>query len=156
MEYQQQDLEASPAAARSYEFAFLILDESQWDGLAQALAKHQITGYSAPVLKRIQLAYPINKVTAAVFGFVHFSANPQSVKELEHNLRTQAGLLRSMIMVATPASKQSAGRAASPEEMKASPDQIAPHKEQSGTEPAPAALTNEDLEKTIEKMLQSQ
>lgn len=87
--------------SKIYEFGYLLkadLKEEEILDFSEKLRK-KITEKKGLILtegktKKITLAYPISKETMAVFNWVKFTINPNSIKELEEYLKKESLVLR--------------------------------------------------------------
>ncbi len=133
---------------KQYEVSFLLKEEG---GLGSVVKFINASGgeieLESPVAK-IALAYPIKKETQAYFGYIHFSALPGEIKNLEHEMETNLGVLRHLII--TPPFKKAPPRQRPEGALKAPVKQTIPRPT---TEIKSETLTNEDLEKKIEEIL---
>lgn len=86
-----------------YEITFLAIDAAGVDAVKKNLA-----GLSAeivtegPAAER-QLAYPIDKRTSALFGYIHFKMLSANVKPLNDALTLDKSILRFLIITPIPA-----------------------------------------------------
>jgi ribosomal protein S6 len=141
---------------KRYELGFLIPTEEAYSQVSALLAQHGARIVSEGAFKKLQLSYPIKKTVSAVFGFVHFEAEPAQVKVIEHEFLTKPFLLRSIILALSP--KDSSGGSDSQKTGKSADRSLPTGDSQSekvtGIQSDSSAVTNELLEKTIEEMLQ--
>lgn len=140
---------------KHYEIGFLVATEEAAPELAAFVKKYVANVTTEGSLRRIRLAYAINKETSAVFGFFQFMAAPEKVKQLEQDLRTHPLVIRSLIVKLPKASKSAPRR--DPAAMAASPrPSYRPQASRSAPEQPKVvpALSNEALEKKIEEILQ--
>lgn len=127
---------------KEYEIAFLTRAEEDAAEVTKLLATHgaQIKGEGS--IKKIALAYKIKGEVQAYFCVFRFDATGDAVKALEHDLRTNNAVLRALILK-VEAVKETASRPRAPRPVAAA----------SARPAAPAPLSNEALEKTIEQIL---
>jgi ribosomal protein S6 len=139
------------ADKKEYEIAVLLKEEGSVKDVLKLLSQHGLEVREEGPLKKIQLAYPVEKATNAHFGFFHVLGLPAEVKLLEHDMRTQGGILRSLI-VTLPSDKAEAEGAMRMRR----PISRRPMATDAPTAPAPVrkALSNEAIEKKIEEILQ--
>jgi len=132
---------------REYEFAFLLKEEGDISALLNILHKSGAEIISQGTLKKITLAYPINKLDQANFGYLYMRLLPSSLKDLEKVLENTPAVLRSLILskpfVEQPSPEAQAANRASKRE--ATPREAQP------TSSLP--LSNEDLERKIDEIL---
>ncbi len=133
---------------KAYEVSFLAETEEKIEDVKRLVGQHGATVSSISMPKKINLAYPINHLTQAVFMALKITAAPEKIKMLEKDLRGNKNVVRSLI-VTLPREKEeevkdekkygvSMRRGVSRE----------PHVEK--TKP----LSNEAIEKKIEEILQ--
>lgn len=138
---------------KSYELAFLINKEDFVRELERILKQHNMDIGSAAQSRKISLAYDINKFNQAYFISFQTESPPADVKALERDLKTFPEILRFMVMRLP---KQAARPVYSREDSSARRPKIfikrdAPTHELPGRQ---EVLSNEDLEKKIEEILQ--
>lgn len=133
---------------KEYELSFLLKDEEGIAALQGMLTKFGCTTTSQSEIKRIVLAYPIKKETSALFGYVYFMATPEHMKDFTHELRLESHVLR-FLLINKPikrefisASEGSPRRTSETSEKEALSEEKQSH-----------AVTNEDLEKKLEEIL---
>ncbi len=86
------------ADKKSYELSFLIQKEETANDILRLLGQHGIEVVSQPTIKKISLAYKISRVETANFGFAALFALPADIKSLEGDLKSNADILRFMIV----------------------------------------------------------
>ncbi len=139
---------------KNYELAILLKSEDQVMEISAFLGQHQATLSGEPHIKKIALAYPIKKEREAIFVSYLFSATPDNAKKLEKSLSMRVDVLRSMIMIATPA-EEGRSQLGDPSFARRLPRAAAPATATPVAKPAAAShLTNDALEKKIEEILQ--
>lgn len=136
---------------KTYEIAYLLTDPTVQETLLKLLNQHGGEVSYQGELKEIKLAYPVQKHTAAHFGFAQFKISPEAVVKYGAALKLQKDVLRIMIISyapkavkPVPAASYSKVAAAAPESVKADVEKPKPG------EP----LSNELLEKKLEEILQ--
>jgi ribosomal protein S6 len=144
---------------KHYEMGFLLKAEDKKGEIAKILKTKNAEITEESPVSGIKLAYPIKKENFAYFGFVRFLAEPSALKELDYEARNNPDLLRHIITV-YPAEKITKARRErrpfSREEKTSREPQaqrtaapVAPRKPRK-----PESLTNEDLEKRLEEILE--
>lgn len=83
---------------KNYEIGFLMKTEQDREDLVKILKDRQFLIIDDGEFSRIKLAYPIKKENFAYFGYLYFSGNPKSVKELENELKVLPKILRFIII----------------------------------------------------------
>ncbi len=144
---------------KEYELALLLKSEDNLAGILALVGQHNADGVSEPRAKRLQLAYEIKKHTEAVFIYFTFKMFGDDMKNLEHELNSNADVLRFMVIASPAPAERNAGSAMPPREERRSrsaapytPPAAAPSET---PRPAPSKpLSNEALEKKIEEILQ--
>ena len=133
---------------KSYEIAYLIPTEEANKDLVSVVTKHGAEVRMEGGLKQLRLAYQINKVDQAYFGYLQFRAVPEQTKQLEQALRSTSYVLRSLITTLPVPSTKNEGTGAprAPRPMVRPPIEKKPV--------VAPALSNEALEKKIEEILQ--
>ena len=133
---------------KEYELSFLLRDEEGITALQGMLTKFGCAITSQSEIKRIVLAYPIKKETSALFGYVYFNAVPEQMKEFTHELRLEAPVLR-FLLINKPIKREFVSASeGSPRRTSDVSD-----KEVVSEEKPSHAVTNEDLEKKLEEIL---
>lgn len=129
---------------KNYEISYLLRSEAGMGEVSRLLRQHEGEILEEVPPKNIALAYKIEKLTSAPFGYTIFSMSPENVPELGKNLKTNQGLLRFLI-ITPPFTKQ---------EVTPSPrrSRSAPEKTGDSSKSSPS-LSNEALEKKIEEIL---
>ncbi len=144
------DNNTEPKEKREYELAVLLKGEESAKEVLSLLARHNVEAREEGQLKKIQLAYPVNRERQAHFGSFHILGFPLEIKSLENDLRNQNGVLRSMI-ISLPSDKVAAeGAMRTRRPMSSSPRRPMPSLEPT----ARGTLSNEAIEKKIEEILQ--
>ncbi len=134
---------------KEYELSFLLRNEEGIAALQGMLTKFGCVPTSQSEIKRIVLAYPIKKETSALFGYVYFMATPEHMKEFTHELRLESHVLR-FLLINKPIKREFVSAS------EGSPRRGAPEvseKEGVSEEKPSHAVTNEDLEKKLEEIL---
>lgn len=144
---------------KNYEIGFLLKSEDKRPEIKKILEgrKAEITEEGA--VTGIKLAYPIKKENFAYFGYVRFLAEPSAVKEIDEEIKQNPALLRHLIVIYPAkkiskirkerrsfAAKESSIKKLSDAQTGAAPVFKKPRKTET--------LTNEDLEKKLEEILE--
>jgi ribosomal protein S6 len=135
---------------REYELGFMLTDDQAITSINEILTRHGAKVTFQSEIKRMLLAYPIKKETSAFFGYLYFFASSESVKEMNHELMLTSSVLR-FIIVKDPIKKDASSSYYGTEQGRPS----GAHKEEKSEEAPKAAdaVTNEDLEKKLEEIL---
>lgn len=131
---------------KEYEISFLVRQEEQSQEVAKVLNRHGAQISHEGQVTKMRLAYPIKKETNACFGYYWFFAAPEAVVQIDNDLRLSKEVLRFMV-VASPVKKSASERRDVRETPKSAPQAPAPVAQE-------RELTNEDLEKKLEEILQ--
>ena len=129
---------------KEYELSFWLKDEGGLEKIKALMANYGLEATYAPELRRMQLAYPINKETSAVFGTYHFMADSDIVDSLKKELKVESQCLRFMISN-NPMKKVEEREYHKPQMSEKKPEKT----EQKTTD----IVTNEELEKKLEEIL---
>jgi ribosomal protein S6 len=144
---------------KEYELALLLKSEEDLAGVIKLAGQHNAEGVSEPRAKRLQLSYEIKGHTEGVFVYFTFKMFGDDIKAFEHDLNTQANVLRFMV-IASPAPAERIATSAMPPREERRPrtpnyGSAAPAAPSEAPRPAPSKpLSNEALEKKIEEILQ--
>ena len=140
--------------ARDYEIALLLPQEELLPNILKILGQHKIEIKTEESVKKIGLAYNIAHAKEAYFVFFHVSALPDDIKLLEANLRSDAQVLRFLIirLPGTKAERDEASKRSSRPSFRPSPRRSAGIPIADSRQPS--AISNEALEKKIEEILQ--
>ncbi len=130
---------------KEYELGFLLKDEQGISAVLALLNKFSCNVSSQSDVRRITLAYPIKKEMGAWFGYVLFSGTPDVIRELNHELQLESGVLRFIIIANPPKRDVRPFSDFAPRR--------APEKKQEDVPQAADTVTNEDLEKKLEEIL---
>lgn len=142
-------MEPNEKDKKEYELGYMAKDESAPADILGAVraAGGEVT-LEGPV-NRVRLAYEIKKENEAFFGFVQFAMKPDAVKGLSDALSLKPDVLRFLLVTPPPMKdRRRSGDDAKP--ASAAPQDRAVRSEVKAAGP----LSNEDLEKTIEEILQ--
>lgn len=127
-----------------YELAFWLKDESDASKIKSIMDDLGLQPFLTSELRHLQFAYPINKLTAGYFGFIHFEGLPENVSALNHALKVENACLR-YIISKNPIKKMEVREMRRP---------IPEKKAEKPAEPKSSeVVTNEELEKKLEEIL---
>ncbi|MBU6500294.1 MAG: 30S ribosomal protein S6 [Patescibacteria group bacterium] len=134
------------ADKKSYELSFLVQKEEAAADILRLMGQHSVEAGPISPIKKISLAYKIKHLDSANFGFVHVSAYPSDIKLLEHDLSTNAEVLRFLI-ISLPKRQIMSEQSRSPRKpiIRKTVRPAAPSE--------PKTLSNEILEQKIEEIL---
>lgn len=139
------------AGKKKYELSFLVKSENDVREVLKLLAQHQAEILGERPLKKLNLAYEINRVPQAYFGSINFTGAPADAKSLERDLGANAAVLRALI-VKLPKEKIAPIATG---EFRAPAKPLAPRRPPRVEMPQqPKPLSNEAIEKKIEEILQ--
>ena len=144
-----------PSETKLYEISFLVKDEKGGEEILKLLKRSGADVALEGTFERIPLAYPIEKETAAFFGYFHFRAAPNVGAALQREMQTHPAALRFLILT-SPYIKPKPREARPFRETQSAPAVRLPAERIERTERKreSAPLSNEALEKKIEEILQ--
>lgn len=128
---------------KEYELAFVVKNDSAAGEIKDLILRSGAEITQEPNTSRIRLAYEIKKEREAIFGFMQFVLDPDAVKSISDSLNLRQDILRFLIV--TPPPMKEKRRTEMP------PREIRP---QRTLEPKTTPLSNQELEKKIEEILQ--
>lgn len=138
---------------KDYELAFLVKDEGATGDLKGIVRQHEVEIQSESLLKKINLAYKIDGVHEAYFGFLRLQALPAAMQSLARDLKTSQAFVRFLVVSLPKGNKvmsSSLGRPQRPPLRRAPLAKEIPQSKPLSSEP----ISNEALEKKIEEILQ--
>lgn len=135
---------------REYEIAFLLKEEGDLEALKGLLKQHGATFSFESPLKKVALAYKIEKQEVAHFGFLRFTAPADQIPILEHALTLHHTVLRSLVVKYVPV-EVSTSQGITPHD--STSETPISSSQQSAPSQSNLPLSNEDLEKKIEEIL---
>lgn len=137
---------------RNYEIGFLVKDENP-QVIEDGLQKHNFVITKKGPLVKIRLAYPINKLSQAYFGFFQFEGDVSSLAPLHKVLKFNQDIIRYLLIKIPPVvdGERSAVTEKNKDYKRSSQIRTAP--EARFRKPVESTLTNKELEETIEKIL---
>lgn len=130
-----------------YEISFILKTEDA-SLLQRVFSRHGAETQEGAPLKKIRLAYPIKKSEYGFLGSFKFEVKPESLEKISSDLKLEEDLLR--YMVTKPAERVTSVRS----EGKTPPAVSVGRKTDEPKRHADQGLTNEELEKKIEEILQ--
>lgn len=136
------------AEDRYYELGFLVKEESS-DPVKKILQKNNAVVFEESALTKVSLAYPIKKEKMAFFGYCRFTALPEAAAVIQEALKFQPEVLR-VIFIKLSESAVRAAKANQGGEIKRPVRRRETEVKKEGAE---SGLSNEDLEKKIEEIL---
>ena len=139
---------------KEYELAVLLKNEEDLGAAVALVRRHNGEISLEPRVKKLTFAYEIKKHKEGAFAYMNFKAMPADAKELEHDLRTTAEVLRSMIIASPAPAAQPGERPMMPMGGPRRTRIIRPAGTPEAKPAAPSPLSNEALEKKIEEILQ--
>ena len=139
-------MEKSEAPVNDYEVSFLTKTEDAAERVVGFVGQHVAVGLKSPA-RRIMFSYPIKKETGGCFVFLSVRGEPENIKQLERDLKTNADVLRSII-IRLRTGKAGAVAATSAPKTRQAPSRPRPEAS------SPMPLSNEALERKIEEILQ--
>lgn len=131
--------------SKSYEIAFLVKSEEGVTAISSVLAEVGATVTVGARPAELRLAYPIEKVSSALFGFIDFTAPPSAIARIRESLAFSPQLLR--FLVVTPPPVREAPRSRRPSVRDSRQDQ--PRAVSRGE----SHVSNEALEQKLEEIL---
>jgi small subunit ribosomal protein S6 len=129
-----------------YEISF-VLKEEDASPVKKIFSGHGAEIGSEEELRKIQLAYPMKKKEYGFFGSFRFEAGAEELKKIFSDLKLADGVLRYMVV------RREEKKEESRERSRVSQPAVYKKTEELKRHPEPA-LTNEELEKKIEEILQ--
>lgn len=133
---------------KAYEVSFLLASAEKVESVKRLLNQHGIDIKEEQTPKNINLAYPIEKVTQALFCAITVFSEPEKIKLLEKDMKTSRDILRCLIVILP---KEKAGESSDQSKRVSSPVRRVTVIQR---ELKPKTLSNEALEKKIEEILQ--
>lgn len=125
-----------------YEIGFLLRNEEGLSFIKRLLAEQGAEiSYESP-LKQMTLAYPIEKQTGALFGFIHFSAQSENLPKIMRQVELEKESILRTLVITNPITGYRQEREERPLSAEGSSTKSA------------SEVTNEDLEKTLQDILE--
>ncbi len=136
---------------KTYEIGFLTKEEDGVQEIANIINGHKATIINDGQIKKIQLSYPIEKQTAAYFGYLLFSLEPQSLAKLSDALKINSKILRFLIII--PTTVKPLAPSAGPVKKDYPIKPVKPVQQLQQKTSQPQTLSNEALERKLEEIL---
>ena len=137
---------------KKYEISFLVRDENGQQEITKTLESCQASIIDGGNVLRINLAYQIKKENEAYFGYLHFLANTDKIKNISDDLKLNQKVLRFLII--TPPITKMMRMETQRIIKKTFQPRAVERMEIKKPSPAPTAtLSNEALEKKLEEIL---
>jgi len=132
---------------RYYELGFLVKEESS-EPVSDILKKNNAAVYEESQLTKVMLAYPIKKEKMAFFGYCRFTGLPEAAAAIQEALKFEPAVLRTIFIKLSSNAAKSAKSAGIESKKTVRRRETEPKKEA-----GEGGLSNEDLEKKIEEIL---
>lgn len=132
---------------QQYEISFLLHQEQNIEILMAVLKKIGAEIINEGRISEIKLAYPVEKMKSAFFGYLVFEASPARLKDLRSALTFDKNILRFLI-VTPPLGKFT--DQSSKKESKSDTEEKITNEEQADSS---KQVTNEELNKKLEEIL---
>lgn len=141
---------------KEYEIAFLLKEETDLKAFLDTIKQYQGEVFFEGPVKKIALAYEIEKQTSAHFGYVRFTAPAAQIPELNHTLTLRGPALRFLIVNYVPFQVPNSSQVPPVAQVavgEVADTSTAPQSESAAPTNHNLPLSNEDLEKKIEEIL---
>ena len=132
---------------KDYELSFLTVEPDAARAVLGELKKRNAEILLEGPVDLITLAYKIQKVASAYFGYLHFRLPPEEITPLREELESNPKILRFLII--TPPFAKAKPKSAVRAHERTAPPPIVPTERKA----PPSPLSNEALEKKIEEIL---
>ena len=136
------------AEDRFYELGFLVREENS-ELVKNILQKNKAAVYEESALMKVALAYPIKKEKMAFFGYCRFTGLPETAVAIKEALKFEPAVLRAIFIKLSGNASKSTRLVSAENKRPAARRREAEIKKESGE----GGLSNEDLEKKIEEIL---
>lgn len=140
---------------KKYEISLILGREEAYQGIISFIKEKVSKVLEENQLRRIRLAYPINKEETGFFTWVVVAAKPEIVNSLQKDLETNPSVLRVLIItppIAAKAERKPPRLKEVKEKFPRETSRALPLKDEPGARIG-EALTNELLEKKLEEIL---
>lgn len=135
------------AEDRFYELGFLVKEENN-EPVKNILQKNNAAVYEEGALTKVLLTYPIKKEKMAFFSYCRFTGLPEVAAAIQEALKFEPAVLRS-IFIKLPNNVSKTSKTMPVENRRVMRRREAEPKKEAGE----GGLSNEDLEKKIEEIL---
>ncbi len=130
---------------KDYEIAFLVKSEEGVSAISSVLAEVGAIIAVGAKPAELRLAYPIEKASSALFGFIDFTAPPAAIARIRDSLSFSPQLLRFLIVTPPPVREAPRSRRPSVRDARQGEQRAAPRGE--------SHVSNEALEQKLEEIL---
>ena len=137
--------ETEETALKTYEIGYLARGEEGASVLASHLTQIGATILFGSDLRNIKLTYPIQHLSSAYFGYVHFEALPDLISNLDAALKLDSQIIR-FLVITPPVMRERSGSSTEPREIR----EVARPKVEPGKE---IPVSNDLLEEKLEEIL---
>lgn len=134
---------------KSYEIGYLVRDEEGTSALIGHLKRFQAEILFEGETRSIKLAYPIERLSAAYFGYIHFKVDPGIIGDLNNSLKLDNQIVRFIIV--TPPFTKERSQGLGTESLRPEKSRAKPKVEFS--EKPEVAASNDLLEEKLEEIL---
>lgn len=140
---------------KNYEVAVLVKEEGSFATVLTLLNQHSVEIREEGGVKKVALAYPIERITQAYFGFFYVQALPHDIKQLEKDMGHAPAVLRSLIVtIPSTRSTKEGSSLRRPQFRRPPPSAHLAVPLSEARPPVRKTLSNEALSKKIEEILQ--
>ena len=139
---------------KDYELAFLVKNEASASSILMLLKKYGAEVIFEGPLQKIQTAYKIKNMLDMFFGYFRFSISPEIILKIEKDLRFKEDVVRYLLITQSLTKKESVSAVQSKPETQTFQVTQGP-REETTYQPKPTTpISNADLEKKIDEILQ--
>ena len=135
-----------------YEISFLAKGQEGVASVRTLMQDAGITIDQEQEVREMRLAYPIQKETSAMFGFWRVHATHEAIKKIHTEVKLIPEIMRIMVIKDPPSVRQPYQYTPQTETRERQP--AAPSWQPVAQPTAPEAVTNKELEKKLEEILQ--
>ncbi len=134
---------------KSYEIGYLVRDEEGTGVVIDHLKRFQAEVLFEGETRSIRLAYQIERISAAYFGYVHFKVDPGVISDLNNSLKLDNRIIRFLIVTPPLTKERDQGQTAEP--IRPEKSRVKPKVEFS--EKPETVASNDLLEEKLEEIL---